>query len=345
MSARNVRLHEARVIPAHPLALTSQRRIDERAQRALTRYYVDAGAGGIAVGVHSTQFQIRDLGLYAPVLELAAETARAWAPSGAAPLLIAGAVGELAQAVAEAEAAKDLGYDFILLRALPGEARSEDDEIERARVVSEILPVIGFYLQSAAGGRRLSSDYWRRLAELPGVAAIKIAPFDRYATLDVLRGVAASSRASEIVLLTGNDDNIVEDLRTRFVWPGAPGVELTFAGGLLGQFGVWTSKATELVQIAQAARSGAPGGEAERYAHAMTDANGVLFDAAHRFRGCLPGIAEVLRRQGLIETNLTLDPAETLSPGQADELDRIAATYPFLHDDEFVAEHRDRWRS
>lgn len=345
MSAARSRLREALVIPAHPLALTSDRRIDERAQRALTRYYVDAGAGGIAVGVHSTQFQIRDLGLYEPVLELAAETARAWAAPGAVPLLIAGAVGETAQAVAEAETAKALGYEFVLLRVLPGEARSEDDDLERARIVSEILPVIGFYLQPAAGGRRLSSDYWRRLADLPGVAAIKIAPFDRYATLDVLRGVAASSRAREVVLLTGNDDNIVEDLRTRFTWPGAPGIELTFAGGLLGQFGVWTSKAKELVTIAHDARDGVSGAEVETYAHAMTDANGVLFDAAHRYRGCLPGIAEVLRRQGLIDTILTLDPAETLSPGQAEELDRIAATYPFLQDDGFVAEHRDRWRS
>jgi dihydrodipicolinate synthase/N-acetylneuraminate lyase len=352
----NLRRHllAGQVIPAHPLALTPARTLDERAQRALTRYYVDAGAGGVAVGVHTTQFAIHDpqVGLYRPVLELAAETADAWLAreaGGGAPrpfVKVAGLVGDTRQAVYEAEVARAVGYHAGLL-SLAGMGDAPDDALVRhCRQVSEVLPLFGFYLQPAVGGRTLGYRFWRALAdEVPNLVAVKIAPFDRYRTLDVVRAVAAAGR-DDVALYTGNDDNIVLDLLTPFPVPAAGGAGTRrIVGGLLGQWAVWTRRAVDLLGEARAA-AGAGGAVDARWlatAAALTDANGALFDPHHGFAGCLPGIHEVLRRQGLLRGTWTLDPRERLSPGQVEEIDRVLRSYPELTDDAFVAERRDRW--
>ncbi len=347
----NVREHLRRgqVIPAHPLALDSARRLDERRQRALTRYYVAAGAGGIAVGVHTTQFAIRDphVGLYRPVLELAAATAREALEDAPRPFpLIAGAIGTTPNAVAEAETAATLGYDAVLLSL--GALRDADDDrlLEHCRVVAGVLPLFGFYLQPAVGGRVLSFGFWREFAEIENVWAIKIAPFDRYRTLDVVRAVAAAGR-EDIALYTGNDDNIVLDLLTPF--PTETGGRETtrhIVGGLLGQWAVWTRGAARLLERAGTTRD-RPTLDAPwlTLAAAFTDANGAVFDAANGFAGCIPGIHEVLRRQGLLAGTWCLEPRETLSPGQADEIDRVLRRYPFLatEDDVLIRENLDDW--
>jgi len=335
------------VIPAHPLALDERRRLDERRQRALTRYYLDAGAGGLAVGVHTTQFAIHDpaVGLLRPVLELAAETARGSGHStGRDTVLIAGACGPTAQAVAEAELAASLGYHLVLLSPTPD--LDEDQLIDRARAVGEVLPVVGFYLQPAVGGRTLSRDYWTRLAALDSVAGIKVAPFDRYRTLDVLHGVVRAGRIGDLALYTGNDDHILTDLITPHrVRVDGRSVQVEFVGGLLGQWAVWVRRAVELLADARAARNGDD--EVMRRLLTLdghlTDANAAIFDAAHAFHGCIPGIHEILRRQGLLAGRWCLDPAEELSPGQLAEIDRIWSAYPHLNDDEFVAANIDRW--
>jgi len=233
------------VIPAHPLALTAARKLDERRQRALTRYYLDAGAGGIAVGVHTTQFAIRrpNIALYRPVLELAAETAAEWEGRRDRRVVrVAGVIGPTRQAVAEAETAARLGYDLGLL-GLGALAKATDAElIAHARAVGRVIPLMGFYLQPAVGGRRLSYRFWRRFVELPSVVAIKIAPFNRYATLDVIRAVTDAGRAGEIALYTGNDDSIVVDLLTPY--PGGA----RMVGGLLGHWAFWTRKAARLLE-------------------------------------------------------------------------------------------------
>ena len=345
------------VIPAHPLALTQSRRLDERRQRALSRYYIEAGAVGLAVGVHTTQFAIRHpgVGLLSPVLELAAEEmTRADAARGERlPLIrIAGICGPTSQAVAEARLARDHGYHLGLLSlaALPG--ASDDALISHARAVGEVLPLMGFYLQPAVGGRPLGRAFWRRFCQLPAVQAIKVAPFDRYETLEVIHGVAASGRAGEVALYTGNDDNIVGDLVTAFDLgdraSAAAGVRsLRFVGGLLGQWAVWTQQAVALLGRIRTATEGASPVPTDLLALGaqLTDANAALFDAANRFRGCIPGIHEALRRQGLLAHTTCLDPAETLSPGQMVEIDRIWVAYPHLRDDAFVEENRDRWLS
>jgi dihydrodipicolinate synthase/N-acetylneuraminate lyase len=311
------RLREGVVIPAHPLALTSSRKLDEGRQRGLTRYYLDAGAGGIAVGVHTTQFAIREHGLYAPVLELASEEARA------RPVIkIAGVCGARGQALQEAECAARLGYDAVLLSFGALAKAATDQLIEHARAVGDVLPLIGFYLQTAVGGRALDAAFWRQFAALDSVVAIKIAPFNRYATLDVLRGVADSGRAAEIALYTGNDDHIVLDLLTSFRG-------LRIVGGLLGQWAVWTRRAVEILEGIHRAPA-AP--EWLQLADHLTDANGAIFDAANGFSGCIAGVHEILRRQGLLEGIWCLDPNERLSPGQLAEIDRICAAYPELID-------------
>jgi dihydrodipicolinate synthase/N-acetylneuraminate lyase len=330
------------VVPAHPLALTANRALDERHQRALTRYYLDAGAGGIAVGVHTTQFAIRHSrhGLYRPVLELAADTARSWRAGSAPPIaLVAGVIGETKQAVAEAGLAASLGYHVALLGlgALP--SASEDQLIAHCHAVAEVIPLFGFYLQPAVGGRVLSYGFWRRFAEIENAWAIKIAPFNRYQTLDVVRAVADAGR-NDLALYTGNDDSIIADLLTPF--PVASGTR-RIVGGLLGQWAAWTRGAVQLLERARAASSGAVGADWLRENAALTDANGAIFDAAHAFAGCIPGIHEILRRQGLMEGIWCLDPTETLSPGQREEIDRVYVAYPELNDDSFVAEHLDRW--
>ena len=330
------------VIPAHPLALTSARTLDDRRQRALTRYYIDAGAGGIAVGVHTTQFAIREPrhALYRPVLELAAETARTWRAHATSPFLsVAGVIGGTRQATAEAEIAVALGYDVALLGLGALREATEADLITHCRAVAEVMPLFGFYLQPAVGGRTLSYSFWRAFAEIERVWAIKIAPFNRYQTLDVVRAIGDAGR-DDIALYTGNDDSIIADLLTPF--PTRAGTR-RIVGGLLGQWAVWTRAAVRLVERVQALGSDSVSMDWLRDAAALTDANGAIFDAANGFAGCIPGIHEVLRRQGLLAGTWCLDSSESLSSGQAEELTRVLAAYPELNDDAFVAENLDRW--
>ena len=322
-------------IPAHPLALTAARRLDERRQRALTRYYLAAGVGGLAVGVHTTQFAIRDpkVGLFKPVLELAAEEMNRAARS---VVRIAGVCGETKQAVAEATLIRELSYEAALLSLAALREADDDALIAHCRAVAEITPIIGFYLQPSVGGRVLPYAFWRRFAEIENVVAIKIAPFNRYQTLDVVRAVIEAGR-EDIALYTGNDDNIVADLLTPFRFAGA---ERRIVGGLLGHWSVWTKRAVELLERCRSADAKP---ELLRLGAEVTDSNAALFDAANGFRGCIAGLHEVLRRQGLLEGLWCLDEDETLSPGQLEEIDRVYRAYPHLHDDAFVAEHRDAW--
>ena len=351
MTSVRERLRSGIVIPAHPLALTAERTLDEVRQRALTRYYVDAGAGGIAVGVHTTQFAIRDSahGLYQPVLELAAESADDWLArrSAETPFVkVAGICGHTVQAVAEAQIAVALGFDVGLLSLGDWRHEPESDLLTHCREVADVIPLFGFYLQPAVGGRVLSYAFWREFAEIPNVWAIKIAPFNRYQTLDVVRAVSDADR-DDIALYTGNDDSIVVDLLTPFpvVTRGQRTVRW-IDGGLLGQFAVWTRRAVELLDRARVARARdglSPVWLSE--AAALTDANGAIFDVAHGFRGCIPGIHEVLRRQGLLRGTWCLDMHEELSPGQSEEIDRVQRSHPELTDDAFVAENLGRWCS
>lgn len=336
------------VIPAHPLALSGGRRLDERRQRALSRYYIAAGAGGLAVGVHTTQFQIREPrhGLLRPVLEIAADEMRRGESARKGPLVkVAGICGETPQALREGELALELGYDAGLVSLGALKDAGEDALVEHCREVSKVLPVFGFYLQAAVGGRRLSHSFWRRFAEIPGVVAVKIAPFNRYQTLDVVRAVAEAGR-DDVALYTGNDDSIVLDLLApyRFQVNGRA-VERRIVGGLLGHWAVWTRKAVELLERCHEAAESPKGVPADllKIAAEVTDSNAALFDAANNFQGCIAGIHEVLRRQGLLDGIWCLDPAESLGPGQMEEIDRVIQSYPHLTDDTFVEEHRDEW--
>ncbi len=336
-------LLEGHVIPALPLALDRKRRWTERRQRAVMRYYLDAGVGGIAVGVHSTQFEIRESkhGLYRPVLALASETIDSWKPlRSQARIKIAGLCGLTPQACAEADIARELGYHAGLLSLGAWGQAKEKDIVRHCREVARTIPLVGFYLQPSVGGRVLSYRFWRDFAEIPGVVAIKMAPFNRYQTLDVVRAVLESGR-EDIALYTGNDDNIIVDLLTRFHFAGR---ERFIVGGLLGQWGVWTARAVAMLKEIKSARvkGRLDAGWLDRNA-ALTDANAAVFDAANRFAGCIPGIHEILRRQGIFETIHCLNPHERLSPGQAAELDRVSKAYPWLVDDDFVATHLDRW--
>ena len=392
------RLGSGLAIPACPLALNAQRRFDARRQRALFRYYLAAGAGGLAVGVHTTQFAIRDprIGLFKPVLELAAEEILRAACGGGkkdipcegfslspaegekaavrgktyaigesssdpslwpsplpkgrgnpphARIAIAGVGGETKPAVAEATLARELGFHAGLLSLGALRNASEADLIAHCRAVAEIIPVFGFYLQPAAGGRVLPFSFWRRFAEIPNVVAIKLAPFNRYKTLDVVRAIVEAGR-DDIVLYTGNDDNLVLDLLTPFRFRvGNKTVERRIIGGVLGHWAVWTKCAVELhAECRRLASSGEPiPAELLRRAGEVTDCNAAFFDAANNFAGCIPGLHEILRRQGLLEGIWCLDPNETLSPGQAEEIERVCRAYPQLSDDEFVAAHREEW--
>ncbi len=339
------RLGKGLAIPACPLALNAQRRFDERRQRALFRYYPAAGAGGLAGGVHPPQFAIRDpkIGLFKPVLELAATELRV--PSSEFRVGIVGLCGPTKQAVAEASLARELGYHAGLLSLGALRAATEDELLAHCRAVAEIIPLFGFYLQPAVGGRVLPFSFWRRFAEIQNVVAIKIAPFNRYQTLDVVRAVAEAGR-DDIALYTGNDDNIVLDLLTSFRFRvGDKTVERRIVGGLLGHWAVWTKRAVELhAECRRLATSGEPiPPELLRRAGEVTDCNAAFFDAANNFAGCIPGLHEILRRQGLLEGNWCLDPNESLSPGQREEIDRVCRAYPHLNDDEFVAQNRDQW--
>jgi len=321
------------VIPAHPLALDANRKLDERRQRALSRYYLAAGAGGLAVGVHTTQFEIRDpkVGLLEPVLSLAIEELKR-----AGRIAVAGVVGKTRQAVAEAELAARLGYHAGLLSLGALRDASVSELLEHVRAVAAVIPVFGFYLQPAVGGRVLPYSFWRGFAEIENVVAIKIAPFNRYQTLDVVRAVAESGRAREIALYTGNDDTIVTDLMTPFCFGGET---VRIVGGLLGHWAVWTKRAVEMLEAIHAGTLEDP----LRLAAQVTDANAAFFDPANNFHGCIAGIHEVLRRQGLMQGRWCLNPAEDLSPGQSEEIDRVYSAYPHLNDDTFVAEHLDEW--
>lgn len=340
-------LRQGAAIPAHLLALDADRHLDQRRQRALTRYYLDAGVGGVAVGVHSTQFAIRDVGLYEPVLELAMQTARDWKPlGGTRPLfMIAGLAGKTAQATREAATASALGYHAGLLSLAAMRGASEDELIDHCRTVAAVMPVVGFYLQPAVGGIHLPVSFWQRFAEIDNVVAIKMAPFNRYRTLDVLRGVVAARAEERVTFYTGNDDHIVLDLLVpfRFMRDGKP-VTVRIKGGLLGHWSVWTQRAVQLLErVHRAVDSGQISPDLLALDSQVTDCNSALFDVTHDFRGCIAGCHEILRRQGLLEGIWCLDPDEGLSPGQAEELSRVHHDYPDLNDDHFVSANLQRW--
>jgi dihydrodipicolinate synthase/N-acetylneuraminate lyase len=353
LTALRERLFAGIAIPAHPLALDASRRLDRDRQRALSRYYLDAGAGGLAVGVHTTQFAIREAGLFEDVLGLAAETVRSWRPLGheekPRPVLVAGACGRRQQAIAEARLARGLGYDAVLLSLAALQGASEDELVAHCDAVAAEMPLIGFYLQPAVGGLDLPVSFWTRFAAIDNVVAIKVAPFHRYRTLDVVRGLVAARAEQRVALYTGNDDHIVLDLVTPFdvMRDGEP-VRVRFRGGLLGHWSVWTKSAVDLLErckAAAAAQDAGAGIDAGLLAldSRVTDCNGAFFDVANGFAGCIAGCHEVLRRQGLLEGIACLDPHEGLGPGQAGEIDRVLAEHADLGDDGFVRAHLERW--
>jgi len=334
---------EGTVLPAHPLALDASRGLDTVHQRALTRYYIDAGAGGLAVGVHTTQFAIREAGLYRPVLELAAETAANWTSRPLA--LVAGLVGPTSQAVTEAKIARGIGYHAGLLSLAAMKSASDDDIIAHCEAVAREIPLVGFYLQPAVGGVILSAEFWRRFAAIDNVIAIKIAPFNRYRTLDVLRGVSAAGALDRVALYTGNDDHILLDLVLPFdLRDRGVTTRAYFRGGLLGHWSVWTATAIRQFEMCRAARGNdtLPADLLALDAR-VTDCNSAFFDVANNFHGCIAGCHEILRRQGLMEGIRCLDPAEGLSPGQMAEIDRVCREHADLSDDAFVASHLQKW--
>jgi len=340
-------LHQGTVIPAHLLALNSRRQLDARRQRALSRYYLDAGVGGLAVGVHATQFAIRDHGLYRPVLELAMDTAQRWEPlGGRRPLvMVAGLSGSTTQAESEAQMARSIGYHAGLLSLAALRAASDEELLAHCRSVAQHIPLVGFYLQPAVGGRVLSTAFWEAFARIEQVVAIKIAPFHRYRTLDVVHGVVAAGVEDRIALYTGNDDHIVLDLLAPWtVMRKGQEVTVRIRGGLLGHWSVWTRSACALfARCTEAARQATVSVDLLALDSQVTDCNSALFDVAHDFAGCIAGCHEVLRRQGLLEGIWCLDPQEGLSPGQAEQITRVCSAYPHLLDDAFVQEHRERW--
>ncbi|MGZ3309041.1 MAG: dihydrodipicolinate synthase family protein [Xanthobacteraceae bacterium] len=338
-------LRKGVVMPAHPLALDADRRLDPRRQRALTRYYLDAGAGGLAVGVHTTQFAIREAGLFAPVLELAVRGAAEWARQP--PIMIAGLAGQTAQATKEAQTARGLGYHAGLLSLAALKGASEDELIGHAQAIAREIPLVGFYLQPAVGGLVLPVSFWRRFAAIENVVAIKIAPFNRYRTLDVVRGVVEAGAAERITLYTGNDDHIVLDLLTPFtvVAKGSTSI-VRIKGGLLGHWSVWVKRAVELLdRIHASVASDTVPADLLALDSQVTDCNAAIFDVANDFHGVIAGCHEILRRQGLLAGIWCLDPHETLGPGQKKEIDRICAAYPHLNDDAFVRANLERWLS
>jgi len=338
-------LRKGVVMPAHPLALDADRKLDPRRQRALTRYYLDAGAGGLAVGVHTTQFAIREAGLFAPVLELAVRGAAEWARQP--PIMIAGLAGQPAQAMKEAQTARGLGYHAGLLSLAALKGASEDELIGHAQAIAREIPLVGFYLQPAVGGLVLPVSFWRRFAAIENVVAIKIAPFNRYRTLDVVRGVVEAGAAERITLYTGNDDHIVLDLLTPFTVVAKGGTSVVrIKGGLLGHWSVWVKRAVELLdRIHAAVASDTVPADLLALDSQVTDCNAAIFDVANDFHGVIAGCHEILRRQGLLAGTWCLDPQETLGPGQKEEIDRVCAAYPHLNDDAFVRANLERWLS
>lgn len=340
-------LQKGVVIPALPLALNKNRELDERRQRALMRYYLDAGAGGVAVAVHTTQFEIRlpEFNLYGQVLQIAKEEFdRFTAITGKPIVRIAGVIGKTEQAVSEAKLALEKSFHAVLLGIAAFKGASNEEILEHCRTVAEVVPVIGFYLQPAVGGRRLDVDFWREFAKIKNVVAIKMAPFNRYYTLDVVRAVAESGRADEITLYTGNDDNILVDLLSEYQFVvNDKVIKKRIVGGLLGHWAVWTRSAVKLLEEVQKGQFDGDVRKALVLANQITDTNAVFFDAANNFSGCITGLHEVLRRQGLLEGIWTLNEDETLSPGQKEEIARVYAAYPHLNDDAFVKENLDGW--
>jgi dihydrodipicolinate synthase/N-acetylneuraminate lyase len=331
-------LRRGTVIPAHPLALNAHRKLDERRQRALARYYLDAGSGGLAVGVHATQFAIREAGLYEPVLRIAAEEA-----ASRRVVMIAGLSGKTAQSKREAQIARSLGYHAGMLSLAPMKRASVDELVEHCAAVAKEIPLVGFYLQTAVGGIPLPMEFWRRFAAIDNVIAIKIAPFDRYRTLDVVRGVVAARAEERVTLYTGNDDHIVLDLAVPFVVKReSKEVKVRIRGGLLGHWSVWTKTAVALLKRIQEEKISE---DLLALDSRVTDCNSAFFDVANNFAGCIPGCHEVLRRQGLLEGTWCLDPNEKLSPGQAKEIDRVYREHAELADDEFVRANLERWLS
>jgi Dihydrodipicolinate synthetase family len=339
------RFRKGTAIPAHPLALNEKRELDQRRQCALTRYYLDSGSGGLAVGVHTTQFEIRDVGLYEPVLTLAMETATKWSQD---PLfLIAGVVGQTHQAIQEANAAAAIGYHAALLSLAAFKGASEDEIINHCEQVAKEIPLVGFYLQPAVGGLPLPYSFWKRFAEIENVVGIKMAPFNRYQTLDVVRGVVAARAEDRLALYTGNDDNILIDLLTQYrIMRDDKPVEIPIRGGLLGHWSVWAKNAVAHLELAHGA---VDNNNLNRdllvLANQITDCNAAFFDVANDFRGCIAGLHEVLRRQGLLQGTWCIDPGETLSPGQSKEIDRVYRDYPELNDDAFIADNLEKWLS
>lgn len=330
-------------IPACPLVLDGDRKFDEEKQRRLIRYYSAAGAGGLAIGVHTTQFAIREPqhNLHTTVLKAAAEEMDQLDQTRELPFMrVAGICGQTEQAVREAGIAKDLGFHAGLLSLGAMKDAAEDEIVAHCRAVAEVIPVFGFYLQASVGGCVLPYSFWRKFVEIENLVAIKIAAFDRYQTIDVIRPLAEAGR-DDVALYTGNDDNIVMDLLTpyRFEVDGKS-VERRFAGGLLGHWAVWTSKSVEILQRCKeiTANNAPVPQDLMRLANEVTDCNAVIFDAANDFRGCIPAIHHILRRQGLIEFTGCLDPEEVMSPGQAAEVDRLYRAYPHLTDDSFVSD-------
>jgi hypothetical protein len=338
-------LRRGTVIPAHLLALDARRKLDRRRQRALTRYYLDAGAGGLAVGVHATQFAIREAGLYEQVLELAVQESASWSKKPVA--MVAGLVGKTAQAKKEAQLAGALGYHAGILSLGAMKGASVDELIGHCAAVAKEIPLVGFYLQPAVGGIVLPKPFWRRFAAIENVVAIKIAPFDRYRTLDVVRGVVAARAEERIALYTGNDDHILLDLVVPFAVKRDGGeIRVRIRGGLLGQWGVWTKSAVDMFKrIEKATHSNEVTTDLLALDSRITDCNSAFFDVVHNFAGCIPGCHEVLRRQGLLEGTWCLDPRETLSPGQAEDIDRVYREHADLADDDFVRANLERWLS
>lgn len=339
-------LHEGTVIPAHPLALNEDRTLDEKGQRALTRYYIDAGVGGIAVGVHTTQFEIRDpqFNLFKTVLKLAMEEMEA-ANLPDSFIKIGGISGEIDQAIQEATYMKEIGYDLGLLSMNGLGHLTEEALLARTKAIAEIIPVMGFYLQPSVGGRVLSYEFWKELADTPNVHGIKIAPFNRYNSFDVVRAVCHSNRNEEIALYTGNDDNIVADLLTTYrIQVDGKAVEKPIVGGLLGHWSVWTKTTVDIFKQIKAVRDeeNIPK-ELLTLGQEVTDANAAFFDPDNQFKGSIAGINEVLARQGILQGRWCLLDKEQLSPGQAEEIDRVYKDYPHLHDDDFVKANLEKW--
>lgn len=342
-------LQKGVVIPALPLALNKDRKLDQRRQRALVRYYLDAGAGGIAVAVHTTQFEVRlpEFNLYEPVLQIAREEFDRFAAGHNKPVIrIAGVIGRTEQAVREARIALEKGFHAVLLSVAAFKEASNEEILEHCKAVAAVIPVIGFYLQPAVGGRKLDVDFWRGFAAIDNVIAIKMAPFNRYQTFDVVRGVVESGRAGDIALYTGNDDNILVNLLTEYeICVEGKTIKKCISGGLLGHWAVWTRAAVQLLEEVQKGTFDQDLQKALTLAAQITDSNAAFFDVANSFAGCITGLHEVLRRQGLLEGIWTLNEHETLSPGQLDEINRVYTAYPHLNDDAFVAENLDKWLS